>query len=119
MKKRERFIFTVFGPPKTKDKILVGDVLRYIPTVHVQGNLDTHYQRTQATVLSVNPDGEYKVELSTGDCLPDNHKVKRINIIKNNNLIDYPGRTRWIDSCVLETQISFLDQQYMLGSCEQ
>lgn len=107
-KKDEEYgFFNVSKPPeKTKEKIIVGDEILYVPPIFVQGNAHTNCERRMATVLSVNADAEYKMEISTGDLIPDDIQIKRTKIMKDNNLVTHPGVFRQVSSFVLDTQQS-------------
>ena len=96
---------------KTKEKILVGDILLYVPPLYVQG--PSHHSQ-EGTVISINLQSKYKIELDTGDKLEDCHQVMRIRITKNGKLISHPGCLRSISSFVLDTQVSFSGQSSMM-----
>ena len=75
-------------PVKTKEKIMVGDILIYVPAMYVQGS---SFHAKNATVISINPKSKHKIELDNGDKLEDSHMVRRIKILNKGKLISHPG----------------------------
>jgi len=102
--------------PSTKEKILVGDVLCYVPPMFVQGHPKSNFHRRDATVISVDPDAEngHKIEFDNLDHLEDEHCVIRIKTLQNGKLVSHPGTLRSIEHFVLEKQTSCAGQSMNL-----
>lgn len=81
-----------------KERILPGDVIEYYCPVFVYGS---KLGLRHATVISVDPDRKFILELSNGELLERDHKVKRIKVLSKfqgeNVLLDHPGVTRAIE----------------------
>lgn len=62
----------------------MGDEILYVPPIFVQGDHTNNCQQKMATVISVNADAEsgHKIEISTGDLIPDEYLIKHTKIMK-------------------------------------
>ena len=107
--KRHSFMSVNVPPTHTKEKIMVGDIISYVPSIYVQAHPRTTFHSTQATVLAVDPRAKSgkKVELSSNDMLKDDHNVRRIKVLKQGRLVSHPGCLRQISSFVLTSQTKF------------
>ncbi|KAL7509978.1 hypothetical protein ACHAXN_009295 [Cyclotella atomus] len=72
-----------------------GDVIEYYSPMFVVG--DKRGLR-QATVLAVSPDADVILNLSNGECLPEDTRVKRIKVMDGDELFDHPGIYRPIET---------------------
>eukprot|EP00956_Cyclotella_meneghiniana_P012527 scaffold17826_cov72-Cyclotella_meneghiniana.AAC.1 len=72
-----------------------GDVIEYYSPIFVVG--DKRGLR-QATILGISPEANIILDLSTGDCLPEDTRVKRIKVVEGDQLFDHPGIYRPIES---------------------
>jgi hypothetical protein len=81
-----------------KERILPGDVIEYYCPVFVYGSKQG---LRHATVMSVDPKRKFILELSNGELLDRDQKVKRIKVLSKfqgeNVLLDHPGVTRAIE----------------------
>lgn len=72
-----------------------GDVIEYYSPIFVVG--DKRGLR-QAAVLAVSPDADVILNLSNGECLLEDTRVKRIKVMDGDELFDHPGIYRPITS---------------------
>lgn len=81
-----------------KEPIRPGDVIEYYCPVFVYGSKQG---LRQATVMSIDPNRKFILELSNGELLDRDHKVKRIKVLSKfegeDLLLDHPGVTRSIE----------------------
>jgi hypothetical protein len=81
---------------KRTEPLRPGDVVTYRALIFVAG--DDRGKRT-ATVLNTDPDRLPMITLSNGDILPNDHEVKRIEVLENGKLVPHPyGYYRPIES---------------------
>lgn len=93
---------------KSKEPINVGDVITYVPLIHVQvGNpvANKHY-RVESMVESVNPQEKngFKLKLHSDDRIEHDTRIVSTQINYKGTLIKHPGRCRMLENYTLTTQ---------------
>ncbi len=73
---------------KSKEPICPGDVIHYYCPIFVSG--DPRGLR-ETSVLAVDPNDKFPLVLSNRDGLPSTTQVKRIEVYRNNILMDHCG----------------------------
>jgi len=96
--RKPRRIASEFGVCDNNERLRAGDVIEYTHPQYVQGHRQGY---TVSEILSIQKQ-EYPLILKSGDFLPKEHWIRRIQRVVRGKLVEYNGNIRAIDGHSLQ-----------------